>query len=942
MRRRYAWVAAWLLLTGMGFGSLAAQEPVARPLADMELLVPEGRYALVTLDFDVPGAPDHFRQWRYVGAMRGDRITMDHGTGVSRDGGELHLRGNRLSGTFHHSFSQRNQPELKITIDARVVDGRIEGRATIGEHVGSVWGRIRPGRELAERNAIPADAAWPSFLGPVNGGVAALPTSTPLIDHPDQIELLWRAEANDIGQGIGSISRFMDGWRDASGLRTAGGSASPVLADGRVYLSYYVPAPGTQTSSAAIAALAQRAGITESDVPWYAREKVWPTLNEVVLAIDARTGETLWKATIRGRGGQNIQHHKAGPFNMTPSVGGGRVFAIGMSGNLYALDAVTGQGLWERPLGLGGGALYSATAQAVGKMVVVPYRGRWAGMEGATGRLLWHSPVPYQHVILARWSHGSGDVLIGAVSDGDGTGIVGIDAADGEVVWRLEGIRIRSGGRGLGSGGLSVHGDRLLGYVEAGDGRADAVAWALGEEAPRELWRVRVEPLHPGNVPVVVRDRFLFTADLQVVDIESGRIVARGQGARPGNGGYLQAMNDLVFVRIDGTHGRIETCIYRVAEDGSVNNLTPRRNWSPPIGAGTTSYHHPIMYPLADGRLILRQRDGLYCWDLRRPGDDPRVAAAQASAQRLAELLADDRRATRLESLEALSRMEVKATVIAAPALAAMLAKTGVDPLAERAHSLLARMADAAGPALLEATAHDRALVRRGAWELLTLIGEKPRETGARVAVASIDDPDPSVRAAARDCFASLGADAVPGLLEWIQSDDAQRRRVGFETLGRFGRDAMDALPVLLAMLEKRATNPELYEAALETLLHISPPGPLPASAEPGLRAIMLESTRPTAGLAAEYLHRYGRRMLPFFIESLDQENHTGHYEYRIILHACRALVLYGGDAQPAIPALRELVGRDWAHRAHSVLPQVRRTLERIEAEVRQRGNDVE
>jgi len=40
--------------------------------------------------------------------------------------------------------------------------------------------------------------------------------------------------------------------------------------------------------------------------------------------------------------------------------------------------------------------------------------------------------------------------------------------------------------------------------------------------------------------------------------------------------------------------------------------------WHPWIGDGSTSYHHPVYYPIIDGRIFFRQRYGIYCWDLRR------------------------------------------------------------------------------------------------------------------------------------------------------------------------------------------------------------------------------------------------------------------------------------------------------------------------------------
>jgi hypothetical protein len=81
----------------------------------------------------------------------------------------------------------------------------------------------------------------------------------------------------------------------------------------------------------------------------------------------------------------------------------------------------------------------------------------------------------------------------------------------------------------------------------------------------------------------------------------------------------MQGMEDTVLVRRDGTHGSIEIALYRISPQGRITTVTPEgKSWRPTFGAGTTSYHHALMYPLLAGRVYLRQVDGVYCWDMRK------------------------------------------------------------------------------------------------------------------------------------------------------------------------------------------------------------------------------------------------------------------------------------------------------------------------------------
>jgi hypothetical protein len=82
-------------------------------------------------------------------------------------------------------------------------------------------------------------------------------------------------------------------------------------------------------------------------------------------------------------------------------------------------------------------------------------------------------------------------------------------------------------------------------------------------------------------------------------------------------------------VRTDGTHGGIRCGFYKVAADGGVRVLNTEE-WRPRLGGSTTSYHHPIYYPMVDGRMFLRQQDGVYCWDARaKAGEGSRGNSAE-------------------------------------------------------------------------------------------------------------------------------------------------------------------------------------------------------------------------------------------------------------------------------------------------------------------------
>lgn len=664
---RLAIATLLLIASCCGNHLFAADDAVPQPrqgIAACEVSRPTGDYALAVLRLTIPGDPKNpdrskreTQHWNYVGGVRAGRMRVDDGVGLREPGGWLEFKGNTIQGSF-----LRVDLNADVSIKATLGEGgEITGSATVGDRKAIVEGQYYSEEELAKRNAVDSDLSWPRSQGPFMGGCAAEPTGVETIDGIDGLRMVWRCEETDVGRGMGNISRFMvTKWEDASQRRTGSGCASALVADGKVYFKYFVPRPGPSGSedllikeyvfpatppatgwvgatpklaAERLLQQAKEAGFAGDELPPYAEEKTFATADDIVLCMDAATGKTLWKAVVADRA-VNTQHHKVGPFDLSPAYANGRVFALSTSGWLYAFDAETGKPLWETKTVYD----HSNALLAVGDLLVAPAGNEWGGYDAATGKLLWTAGGGRAMSTLSAWTHDGKDYLLGIMGPGhDRKGLGCLEAATGERVWTLP-INVISSGRGLGPGGITVFHDYLLVYQDNGSGKqGDAIQpalaaykltpdgaeplWQVGDEGTAQTDKLKMGCAHGESIPVVVRGKFVFTPDLRVVDLATGKVLDQSSGPRPLNGGYMQAIEDIVLVRQDGTHGEhAQFGFYKVAADGSVRSFI-ETDWKPPIGGATSSYHHPIFYPAADGRVFLRQENGIYCWDLRKKMD---------------------------------------------------------------------------------------------------------------------------------------------------------------------------------------------------------------------------------------------------------------------------------------------------------------------------------
>lgn len=217
---------------------------------------------------------------------------------------------------------------------------------------------------------------WPQFRGPNRDGVVASFTEPKA--WPDKLTQAWKVSVGE-------------------------GHASPILIGGRVYM--------------------------------FARQGT----NEVMQALDAATGKTLWQTRYAAPVTVNpaAQAHGAGP-KATPTFANGRLYTLGMGGIVTAFDAATGKQLWQKPAS-GPLPLYGTSmSPLVDRGLVVVHvgghdKGALTAFDANTGEVKW------------TWTGDGPSYSSPIAADVDGVhqiinltqdNIVGVSAADGRLLWR--------------------------------------------------------------------------------------------------------------------------------------------------------------------------------------------------------------------------------------------------------------------------------------------------------------------------------------------------------------------------------------------------------------------------------------------------------------------------------------------------------------------------
>lgn len=333
--------------------------------------------------------------------------------------------------------------------------------------------------------------------------------------------------------------------------------------------------------------------------------------NEVIVALDAATGETRWQhayaAPLPGSPVFDFWHKSAGPGPYaTPLLVGSRLFAAGVAGHLHVLDAATGELLWSRDLvadfAIPGFRGHAASPIAYGDTVILPVGGPGQGLvafDQATGEVAWKStdlePAPASP-ILTDLAGREQLVVFGQKQ------IAGVDPADGRLLWSHP----HETQYGLNISTPVAAGEDLVFCTSAYDGgsRMLRVSRQADGAKAQELWFTNRVRVHFGNA-LRVGDMVLGSsgdfgpAFFVAMDVESGEELWRERS----------------FARAHMVYAGGKLVI--VDEDGEVAVATPNREGLEVHARATVLKENAWTPPtLVGDRLYVRDRASVVALDL--------------------------------------------------------------------------------------------------------------------------------------------------------------------------------------------------------------------------------------------------------------------------------------------------------------------------------------
>ncbi|UCF09437.1 MAG: PQQ-binding-like beta-propeller repeat protein, partial [Candidatus Bipolaricaulota bacterium] len=186
----------------------------------------------------------------------------------------------------------------------------------------------------------------------------------------------------------GVAKRWPDDGPKKLWTRELGDGYSAIASDGdRLYTMYWlpdVPVPSAKHVRDRIDGRSERPDTEEADGAESA-EMIRRRGQEVVAALDASTGATIWEYKYRADWGEDMDVRFGPGPNSTPLIVGNRIYTIGATVKLQCLDRETGERLWVHDLVEEYGAwtmMYGYGASPVGykDMIILPLGGRGQGV----------------------------------------------------------------------------------------------------------------------------------------------------------------------------------------------------------------------------------------------------------------------------------------------------------------------------------------------------------------------------------------------------------------------------------------------------------------------------------------------------------------------------------------------------------------------------------
>jgi outer membrane protein assembly factor BamB len=316
---------------------------------------------------------------------------------------------------------------------------------------------------------------------------------------------------------------------------------------------------------------------------------------EVVIAVDAASGKTVWEHRYPSSTSDADFSEGAGPHS-TPLIAGPRLFAAGSRREFFALDKATGKVLWRHDLikEYGAGDVdrgFAPSPLLFGNSVIISIGGRGQAV-GAfnpeTGALLWKGGDVDFSPASALLIDVDGQTQL-VVFGGDR--IAGLDPSNGRTLWSHP--HRTDWGLNISTPVWSAS-DRLLLLSSAyGTGsRAIEVRQVAGKTTVAERWAVPRVRVHIGTIIRVGDFAYMSSGDfgpafLSAMNVKTGAIAWQDRSFARAQ--LLYADNKLIVLDEDGTLG-LATVSPKGLQVLSRAHILENRAWTPPTLIGRTLY----------------------------------------------------------------------------------------------------------------------------------------------------------------------------------------------------------------------------------------------------------------------------------------------------------------------------------------------------------------
>lgn len=470
---------------------------------------------------------------------------------------------------------------------------------------------------LAFATSGPA-ADWNQWLGPQRNSLAI--QSPRLIDRlpTEGLTAAWKSESFKSGN--------------------SGGWSSPVVADGSAYLFTHHRSlkDGVKLPKRKFPWLAsdKRGHLSSKEYQEYEVQRrdedeklgSYYAFKETLLAIDTESGETRWKNEKTSVFTRFLQ-------SATPTVKNRRLYILGAPRTLRCIDTQTGKTLWEtRFPGAFRDEYYMSSVTIVDGVATV-FCGILYGVDTKTGNILWPMEdvgLASTHTSPAMWSHKDRSYIIANARGKTHC----IEPRTGNARWSVD-------SRASHSTPL-IAGDRLITYGSSRKGGLRC--YTMSESGATETW-VNTSTADPGASPALLGEHIYVMGERQMscISLAKGEriwhemlrlaqprytslVIADGKIFYPWEGllcvragrGEFEALYEGKF----NATGLLATREHHwkalnldALEDGKARGEYARKiEKQGPVNCTNAA--------IADGKIYLRMKNHLACYDLRAPGNE--------------------------------------------------------------------------------------------------------------------------------------------------------------------------------------------------------------------------------------------------------------------------------------------------------------------------------